>query len=874
MASELLPVADNLEYDVTLQGLAVRQQVFGRYTLRHVLGRGGMGVVWLAQDERLEREVALKFLPESVNGNPGAVDDLKRETRRCLDLTHPNIIRIYDFIHEGQTAAISMEYIDGKTLAALRVEKEQRVFEVEELRKWVPQICRALHYAHEEVEIVHRDLKPANLMVTSRGQIKIADFGIARSVSDSLSHVTMSTASSGTLAYMSPQQLNGEMASVTDDIYALGATLYELLTGKPPFYSGDIPYQARALAPLSMAERRREFGITGQAIPPEWEAGVAACLAKAADQRPRSMNALAERLSAGTPSRRMVPLAQALSPAQAEVAPSKRPATPPPLPRSRWSVELPLLVAGAGLALLLVGWIIWQVMLGPLFLKPGQLLVTSTPAGAKVQLPGVADQSTPATFASLHPGSYQMTVSEPGYDPVVQTINVKAGAKLNLGSLQLKRAFGQLNLTSQPPHVHYTLTGGADAGNLQREGTTPDILPALPSGVYQLVLNNPGFPAYTGTIEIPEHATKAETADLIQLAVAADASPGPAKVLRGEMSAAQLDDLGRNELLDLYNRAFQEYLSYGVLASAASQLEKLKDLGRNTEAQEAQLAQKRSATEKDVADQISALMQQNKFATAAAKLDNAGGMLEKDSVDRLQAEFQVALTHYQQQIELTIKVSQAAPSLIGYHQLKTIAAQYPDDSHVQLALAQIQTQMPPDAERLASQLKTFRQLGAQDRDFAADPTFLSLQATFNDEFNQLNALTKALNAAQEGSSTTTGQISRLKAQKLALEKRQVGKPKSNPFAQAVNFFGKAFVGHAVVDNQAYFSSEDAKEDAIANVEAKIEAAEGPQQPQGAVAEAQQRYNDFLARVPWGPGTPAPMEAPSAAISKPSAVPSS
>ncbi len=171
----------------------VSQQVFGRYTLRHVLGRGGgMGVVWLARDERLERDVALKFLPEAVNFDPAALDDLKRETRRCLELTHPNIIRIYDFVKDPQAAAISMEYIDGKNPRGRARWRRKTAFS--RWRKsgtgW-PRPARRLHYAHEEVKVVHRDLKPANLMLTSRGQLKIADFGIARSVSDSMSQVTM-----------------------------------------------------------------------------------------------------------------------------------------------------------------------------------------------------------------------------------------------------------------------------------------------------------------------------------------------------------------------------------------------------------------------------------------------------------------------------------------------------------------------------------------------------------------------------------------------------------------------------------------------------------------------------------------------------------
>src|ERR1019366_1132443 len=293
MASEMTPVPEDLDFGATIKGLVVSQQVFGRYTLRHVLGRGGMGVVWLARDERLERDVALKFLPEAVHFDAGALDDLKRETRRCLDLTHPNIIRIYDFVTDQQAAAISMEYIDGKTLADLRIDKENRVFEVEEIKDWMAQACQALFYAHEEVKVVHRDLKPANLMVTSRGQVKIADFGIARSVSDSMTAVTMRRATSGTLVYMSPQQMNGDRSCATDDVYALGSSIYEFLTSKPPFYSGDIPFQVRQSIPRKMSERREELEITGQEIPKEWEDAVAACLEKAPNQRPQTMLELA-----------------------------------------------------------------------------------------------------------------------------------------------------------------------------------------------------------------------------------------------------------------------------------------------------------------------------------------------------------------------------------------------------------------------------------------------------------------------------------------------------------------------------------------------------------------------------------------------------
>src|SRR5262245_1995039 len=211
------------------------QIVFGRYKLIKVLGRGGMGIVWLARDEELERDVALKFLPDLMIQDRSLMDQLKRETKRCLELTHPYIVRIHDFVHDERSGCISMEYVDGETLSNLRAAKEQRVFEPDEIAVWINQLCEALDYAHNRARVIHRDLKPSNLMVNRRADLKITDFGIARSLADSATRLTSEQGRCGTLVYMSPQQLNGERSTHLDDIYSLGATIYELLTSKPPF---------------------------------------------------------------------------------------------------------------------------------------------------------------------------------------------------------------------------------------------------------------------------------------------------------------------------------------------------------------------------------------------------------------------------------------------------------------------------------------------------------------------------------------------------------------------------------------------------------------------------------------------------------------
>src|SRR5438552_103305 len=272
------------------------QKVFGRYTLVRVLGRGGMGIVWLARDEELERDVALKFLPDLMIRDHAVFDQLKRETNRCLELTHPHIVRIHDFIHDERSGCISMEYIDGETLSNLRAEKEQKIFEPDEIATWISQLCDALDYAHNHAKVIHCDLKPSNLMVNQRGDLKVSDFGIARSLGESVSRLTIEQGRSGTLVYMSPQQLNGERCTHLDDIYSLGASVYELLTSKPPFYSGNIDRQICERVAPSMTERRKEFDIEPALVPQVWEDAVAACLAKDPTRRPQSAAEFVQRL--------------------------------------------------------------------------------------------------------------------------------------------------------------------------------------------------------------------------------------------------------------------------------------------------------------------------------------------------------------------------------------------------------------------------------------------------------------------------------------------------------------------------------------------------------------------------------------------------
>ena len=305
------------EFDMpTLKGLRVGDTVLGRFKLASCLGRGGMGEVWQAHDSKLEEDIALKLLPRLIHGDDLAVEDLKNETRRGRQLSHPHIVRVFDFYQDDQNVGIAMELVKGENLAKLRAKQQGNIFAVDQIAPWVQQLIEALDYAHRTASVVHRDLKPANLIIdTATSALKIADFGIARCLVESLQRVTLSAQSRGTLCYMSPEQAIGRGANPLDDLYAVGATLYELVAGSPPFYQGDVYTQIQKVPPQPIAQRLAENGIHAQPPPPAWEAAIMRCLAKQRTDRPQSAGEIAEMLGMKGSARAMPYVASPTMPA-------------------------------------------------------------------------------------------------------------------------------------------------------------------------------------------------------------------------------------------------------------------------------------------------------------------------------------------------------------------------------------------------------------------------------------------------------------------------------------------------------------------------------------------------------------------------------
>ncbi|MFF8380363.1 Stk1 family PASTA domain-containing Ser/Thr kinase [Streptomyces sp. NPDC015661] len=257
----------------------------GRYELGPVLGRGGMAEVYLAQDTRLGRTVAVKTLRADLARDPSFQARFRREAQSAASLNHPAIVAVYDtgedYVDQVSIPYIVMEYVDGSTLREL-LHSGRKLLPERTLEMTVG-ILQALEYSHR-AGIVHRDIKPANVMLTRTGQVKVMDFGIARAMGDSGMTMTQTAAVIGTAQYLSPEQAKGEQVDARSDLYSTGCLLYELLTVRPPFI-GDSPV---AVAYQHVREEPQPPSNFDPEITPEMDAIVLKALVKDPDYRYQS----------------------------------------------------------------------------------------------------------------------------------------------------------------------------------------------------------------------------------------------------------------------------------------------------------------------------------------------------------------------------------------------------------------------------------------------------------------------------------------------------------------------------------------------------------------------------------------------------------
>ena len=281
---------NTINNDVTMGGGANGALLAGRYRVIKQLGQGGMGSVWLAEDVKLDgHRVAIKMLPAVLVSNRRAYQQVKQEALVSLRLSHSSIVPVRAFEEDERgNPFLVMDYVDGRTLDDYLAEKG-RLSEDEAVRLLKP-VAAALDYAHAQ-GVVHRDVKPGNVMIRKDGTPFVLDFGIAREIQETLTRVTGSL-SGGTLVYMSPEQLRGELPKSAQDVYSLAALAYECLKGEPPFSRGQVEYQIlnEPPPPLPDGLRLARSVLRGLSKSPEARPGSCAGVLDSDSRAPRALS--------------------------------------------------------------------------------------------------------------------------------------------------------------------------------------------------------------------------------------------------------------------------------------------------------------------------------------------------------------------------------------------------------------------------------------------------------------------------------------------------------------------------------------------------------------------------------------------------------
>ncbi|HEY5287994.1 MAG TPA: protein kinase [Solirubrobacteraceae bacterium] len=386
-------------------------EIARRYQLQSRLGFGGMSTVHLAFDKRLERRVAVKLLAEHLAEDPTFVSRFQREAQAAARLIHPNIVQVFDSGQDESTGQyfIVMEYIEGQSCAEIL--RDDGWVEVDEAVAIIEQACEGLHYAHRH-GVVHRDVKPGNLLRSRDGEVKLADFGIAKATEQS--SITQVGSVLGTAAYLAPEQARGEEAGPRADLYALGVVTYQLISGR-------LPYEAASLTELALKQQQEEPAMLDTlvaAVTPELAEAVAIALALDPRERYESAREMGRAISDGalgiSPNEHRAPARGTRQATEATTvlagatrthsASADREAVVPRQPRRGPAREAPPVVAtvpaqrrGAGLRRLMLAVVALLALIGVIAL----IVVLSSPPSTTIKLRNVFYERTQESAEAL-----------------------------------------------------------------------------------------------------------------------------------------------------------------------------------------------------------------------------------------------------------------------------------------------------------------------------------------------------------------------------------------------------------------------------------------------------------------------------------------